>query len=103
MSSQSKARTCIRVEIIDNGESVGQPITVVGRNAWALKNLIKAGKNGCTPLTHPGPRWAHYVYRLRGAGFAIETEHEPHGGDFPGTHAKYRLCSDLRVLEGGAA
>ena len=71
---------------------------VIGRDAWALRNLMDAGKRGCTPIDHPGPRWSHYVYKLRGMGFIIETVHEDHGGPFAGTHARYVLHSRVTIL-----
>ncbi|ANH02659.1 hypothetical protein [Shinella sp. HZN7] len=76
----------------------GKPMTVIGRDAWALRNLINAGTAGCTPIDHPGPRWSHYVFKLRGFGFLIETVHENHGGPFAGTHARYVLRSNVEVL-----
>jgi hypothetical protein len=75
-------------------------VSLVGREAWALLNLVEAGLAGCTPLTTPGPRWSHYVYRLRKCGFVIETIYEPHGGAFPGTHARYALRGRV-VISGG--
>lgn len=83
-----------------------RPVTVEGRMAWALAELIKAGARGCTPIDNPAPRWSHYVWKLRGLGIAIETIHEPHGGPFAGTHARYRLIDEVRVIssaEGRAA
>lgn len=71
---------------------------VVGRDAWALKNLIDAGQSGCTPITTPGPRWSHYIYKLRKAGFIVETIDENHGGPFAGTHARYVLRSQVSIL-----
>ncbi len=76
----------------------GKPMTVVGRDAWALRNLVKAGEAGCTPIDHPGPRWSHYVFKLRGFGFLIETVNENHGGQFAGTHARYVLRSKVEIL-----
>ncbi|MHA6688203.1 winged helix domain-containing protein [Mesorhizobium sp. A556] len=72
---------------------------VIGRDAWALKNLMEAGKRGCTPIDHPGPRWSHYVYKLRGMGFIIETVHEEHAGPFAGTHARYVLHSVVTIRQ----
>ncbi len=60
---------------------------------------MDAGKRGCTPIDRPGPRWSHYVWKLRGMGFIIETIHEDHGGPFAGTHARYVLHSDVLVLQ----
>lgn len=76
----------------------GVRLVALGRAAWALQQLIKAGDSGCTPITHPGPRWSHYVWLLRGMGVLIETIHEPHAGPFPGTHARYTLKSDLTII-----
>ena len=75
---------------------------VKGRNAWALLALYAAGARGVTPIDTPGPRWSGYVHNLRRMGLAIETVHESHGGPFPGTHARYRLHSELSVAEGEA-
>lgn len=80
----------------------GVPFTVKGREAWALSNLIKAGKRGCTPIDHPGPRWSAYVHALRTErGLVIETVHENHGGPFPGNHARYVLHSEVEAIEDG--
>lgn len=76
----------------------GTTMTVIGRDAWALRNLVKAGEAGCTPIDHPGPRWSHYVFKLRGFGFLIETVNENHGGQFAGTHARYVLRSKVEIL-----
>lgn len=72
-----------------------------GRKAWALERLIEAGATGCTPITQPAPRWASYVHELRRMGIDIETITEPHGGPYPGTHARYVLRSI--VVKGGDA
>jgi hypothetical protein len=85
---------CIRV-----GDHNGPLVTVRGREAWALLALQAAGERGCTPIDHPGPRWSGYVYDLRQLGFVIETIHEPHGGNFPGSHARYVLHSSITVLD----
>jgi hypothetical protein len=71
----------------------GDPFTIIatGREAWALDRLRAAGPKGCTPRTEPAPRWSAYVHRLRELGVPIETLHEPHGGEFPGTHGRYVL------------
>ena len=41
------------------------PVTARGHDAWALLQLYRAGDAGCTPITHPGPRWSAYVLKLR--------------------------------------
>ena len=77
-----------------------QVLKLKGRAEWALSNLIAAGDIGCTPITTPGPRWAHYVYLLRKAGIAVVTHHEPHQGPYPGHHARYVLQSKVERLSG---
>ena len=75
-------------------------LTFKGRAAWALGKLVHAGREGCTPITHPGPRWSHYVWLLkRDGGLDIETVHEAHGPPFEGHHARYVLRTPLEVLE----
>jgi hypothetical protein len=73
-------------------------IEAVGRDAWALTELIQAGESGCTPIDHPGPRWSAYVHKLRRLGLDIATVTEPHGGPFKGTHARYILRTSVRRL-----
>lgn len=62
-----------------------------GRVRWCLERLMRAETKGCTPIDDPAPRWSAYVHQLREDGFDIETITEPHGGDFPGHHARYVL------------
>lgn len=88
-----------KLEIVARIEPDGGTRKVVGRDAWALANLVRAGRRGCTPIDTPGPRWSHYVYKLRRAGFIIETIDEPHGGPFAGTHARYVLRSDVTIVD----
>lgn len=76
----------------------GSVITAQGRDAWALSKLIEAGDRGCTPIEHVGPRWSHYVWKLRGFGLAIETINETHDGPYSGRHARYLLRSGLTVI-----
>lgn len=77
----------------------GDRFTVVGREAWALLELVKAGPRGCTPLDNPGPRWSGYIHALRSEfNLSIETIHEVHQGPFPGSHARYVLRSLVKVL-----
>lgn len=82
------------------GDLAGTIITLTGRDAWALSELIRAGKKGCTPIDNPGPRWSAYVHKLRHEyGLKIDTVHENHGGAFPGTHARYVLRTQVRIIE----
>lgn len=103
MNNSGKARTRMRVQIMDNGNPASTPITVVGRDAWCLRTLIDAGKRGFSSVDNPAPRTSHYIFKLRRFGFAIETITEMHGGNYPGHHARYVLHSDVQVLEGQAA
>ncbi|MDW9616971.1 winged helix domain-containing protein [Sinorhizobium meliloti] len=77
----------------------GASHTLFGRVAWALEQLIDAGSVGCTPFTHPGPRWSSYVHLLRVRGLEVDTLRESHGGQFPGTHARYVLRSPVEVVQ----
>lgn len=70
-------------------------IHIKGRDRWALERLMAAGANGCTPIDHPGPRWAAYVHKLRALGVSIETMNERHEEPFAGTHARYVLRSKV--------
>lgn len=91
VQQNQSARKAFRVE---QGDNFPIKIWVSGRNRWALEQLIEAGPKGVTPISHPGPRWSAYVHNLRQiCGLDIETIHEPHGGPFSGTHARYVLCS----------
>lgn len=85
--------------------SAGDPFRIVvsGRDRFALDELRKAGAKGCTPIDNTAPRWAEYVHDLRALGVEIETLHEPHAGDFPGTHARYVLRATVTPWSGGAA
>lgn len=90
----------MRLEIeLFNGPKPAR-LTLIGRNAWALMQLLTEGERGCTPRTHPAPRWSAYVHDLRQMGIDIETIHERHGGAFPGNHGRYVLRSFVNVLEG---
>ena len=60
----------------------GRVIVLKGRVAWTAYALITAGERGVTPVERPAPRWSHYVFKLRGQGFVIETIDEKHGGAY---------------------
>lgn len=77
----------------------GKIETFEGRAAWALSQLIAAGIGGCTPITHPGPRWSDYVFKLRRYGLNVETITEKHGGAYAGHHARYVLRTPVSVVE----
>lgn len=78
---------------ISNQDAKPFSIKAKGRNRWALERLIDAGKNGCTPINNPAPRWSAYVFNLRRSGIQIETLNEQHSGYFSGNHARYVLRS----------
>lgn len=85
---------------IKHPDGTSRSLTVHGRDEWALQQLNKAGRNGCTPIDNPAPRWSGYVHNLRRNGLDIETVHERHGGPFPGNHARYVLHSTIEPMEG---
>ncbi|QOF71875.1 hypothetical protein IG197_01920 [Aminobacter sp. SR38] len=88
--------------LVHPGDAVHERrIVVPGRAGWALNELVKAGESGCSAADFPaGLRLAHFVYLLRHEyELVIETEHEAHGGQFPGSHAVYRLKSPVRILD----
>ncbi|RDJ12435.1 winged helix domain-containing protein [Rhizobium grahamii] len=100
MSVSNRAHLRIRIQLLDDDSNpTGFPITVVGREYWILRKLVDAGEAGVSSLENIGPRVAHYVFKLRGYGLAIETIIEKHGGAYPGHHARYRLHSKLLVLD----
>jgi hypothetical protein len=76
----------------------GVPTTVVGRDAWMYKELLKVGPRGLTTLENPAPRISHYIFKLRKAGLLIQSDDERHGGQFSGSHARYRLVSETEVI-----
>ena len=78
-------------------------VELIGRDAWALGELIRAGDDGCTPIDTPGPRWSSYVHKLRRLGLDIQTVTETHGGPFKGKHARYVLRSTVHRLTTGDA
>ncbi len=77
----------------------GCRLSLCGRQAWAMAALLDAGEGGCTPITHPGPRWSDYVFKLRRDGFVIESIEEQHGGCFSGKHVRYVLKSEVVELD----
>lgn len=99
MTASGKAQQTIRVQILDdNNEPVGFPVTLRGRERWTMERLIAAGAAGVSSLENVGPRLSHYIFKLRSYGFAIETRYEPHGGDWPGHHARYFNRSNVAIV-----
>lgn len=100
MASPSKAQVSIKVHVLDdNGNPVGNPIKFIGREAWACRELIKAGERGISSLHHIGPRLAHYVMKCWRAGLTVEMVKTAHAGPFAGWHGLYVLRSKLLVIE----
>ncbi|NRQ13441.1 winged helix domain-containing protein [Ensifer sesbaniae] len=99
MPQVSKPQYSLRVQRLNNGEPEGMPITLIGRIAWMLQTLIDAGKAGVTTFESPAPRVGHYLYALRKKGFVISTTYEPHAGVFAGSHGRFRLESEVKVIE----
>ena len=90
-------------QVFDVAEKDGKhhAITLKGRNAWALLELISEGQEGCTPIDNPAPRWSAYIHTLRHHHFLdIVTIAEPHRGPFPGHHARYVLRSVVSPIDG---
>ena len=87
-----------RLKVTLKVEPDGLPVTVVGRDAWMLKQLLAVGAKGLTSIHNPAPRISHYVFKLRRAGLNIETIDEQHGGPFAGSHARYVLKSPVVIL-----
>lgn len=85
--------------ILHKNDGLSEVMEIGGRQEWALRRLIAAGADGCTPIDTPGPRWSGYVHKLRGRGIAIKTIAEPHGGEYSGHHARYVLVSHIEALE----
>ena len=81
----------------------GHVVVAQGRDAWALQALIDAGEKGCTPIENIGPRWSHYVWKLRRHGLIVETVTETHGGPYAGRHARYVLRTRVEVVREIAA
>jgi hypothetical protein len=82
-----------------DGEDV-RTISPRGRDAWALGEMISSGTDGCTPITHVGPRWSHYIWKLRTVyGLDIESVEEQHGGEFSGRHVRYVLRSRVAFAD----
>nr|WP_187973299.1 hypothetical protein [Aquibium microcysteis] len=84
-------------------EPDGRIVQLDGRDAWAMCELVRAGERGCTPIDNPAPRWSAYTFKIRKAGFVVETVHEAHDGPFAGTHARYVLRTPVTVIDSGAA
>jgi hypothetical protein len=85
--------------VVTDGEDT-RIIQPAGRDGWALGELLSAGVEGCTPIDYVGPRWSHYIWKLRTVyGVAIESVEEQHGGEFSGRHVRYVLRSRVQFTD----
>jgi hypothetical protein len=81
-------------------EPDGRIARLDGRAGWMLRELVRAGKLGVTTIElPPGIRISHYILLLRKAGFSISSPREAHGGPFPSSHSRYRLETEVTILE----
>lgn len=105
MTDRTRRRRAVRLIVSPTDAEQGPvTVTVTGRVLWALGRLVEAGPRGCTPATEPAPRWSAYVHTLRSLGVPVETVTEPHGGPYPGSHARYVLHATVTpATEGGAS
>lgn len=69
--------------------------TLSGRIGQTMQHLMQAKHQGITSLENPAIRLSAHIHSLREMGFIIDTEMEPHGGAYPGYHARYRLRSSV--------
>ena len=74
---------------VTEGEDI-RTITPAGRDAWALGELISAGADGCTPITHVGPRWSHL---RRATAHCVRPRHRKRRGT-----AWRRVCRQARSI-----
>ena len=96
MSGKKGLQLVAVVRTLDGGS---RNLIVRGRDAWALRKLVDAGKHGISPIETPGPRWSSYIHRLRRMSLEIETLYEWHDGPFPSSHARYVLHSSVDLIE----
>jgi len=95
-SGARKARPVLVRRLDADGHPV---ISLPGRVGWAIQELINAGSGGITTIERPAPRWSDYIFKARRRwGLNIETQDEPHGGPYAGTHARYKLRERLEVV-----
>ncbi len=88
------------IVIDDDGSE--RSLTVTGRYAQTLKALVAAGQSGTTALeiSSWALRLSHYVFILRREyGLEISMELEPNGGDYGGSHGRYRLVSRVLLID----
>jgi hypothetical protein len=101
------SRFQIRAAVVQSDGSL-HAFVVTGQIARTLKMLVHAGPAGVTSLDI-AETWAlrtsHYIFVLRrDHGLVIETVRESHKGPAgEGWHARYRLITPVRILDGSEA
>lgn len=96
-----REKQTIHAVITDNSNTWPQErqIIVTGRRyCQTLRALADRGNRGVTAfeMSTWALRLGHYIFILRHThGLLIETQAEAHDG---GTHARYRLISDVRIV-----
>lgn len=83
----------MNIDVTLMGGEQPRSLFLSGRIGETLFLMHRAGNEGITAMENPAKRLAAYVHSLREMGFEITTEREPHGGPYPGYHARYRLES----------
>ncbi|WP_376873329.1 hypothetical protein [Albirhodobacter sp. R86504] len=81
--------------ILAQGDEAGRTLSLKGRAAWMLNQLIDAGPQGLVTAQFPGVRISAHVLDLRMKGLLISTEYEPNGGEFKGRHGRFTLMSKV--------
>jgi hypothetical protein len=88
-------RFIMNIDVTLMGGERPRYISLSGRMGQTMHALMCSKSQGITPLENPSLRLAAYIHSLRDVGFTIDTELEEHCGDYPGFHARYRLCSTV--------
>lgn len=91
----------MKINVTLLGGECPRMFTLSGRVGQTLHHLMQAEGLGITSLENPAIRLAAHIHVLRDMGFIIDTEREPHGGAYPGYHARYRLKSDVVLGHSG--
>jgi len=93
-------RKCIkRTFCVHEDDGSARTVTLVGRDAWAMGELIHAGAVGNTSLENPAPRLSGYIHKLRHRyGINIASLEEEHDGPYSGRHARYLLQQRVQFV-----
>jgi hypothetical protein len=79
----------------DDPHAAPVPLALTKRAEFFLEELLAAGSQGITTIDYPGVRVGDAIHKARRAGVHIETQYEPHGGEFAGNHGRYILRSKV--------